>query len=399
MKESWNLPVTRVHDVVASAGSLTFIGGAGDFDHLGVIRHQGIEEQIEGTLENIAAALSVELCSLEDVMRIKVFHDSGLGEWSVVAAIARAFGQQSLPTISTLPVPLQPFEGQLVQIQVIAQRGWRQFDDIRIATQKIPPEHKHLFETSELSSALRAGEFITVANRTSSDAGLDAVAQSHNIMESMNDSLATVGASLQDSVKMEGYYFGTTRDQWRPLAQARASHFREPGPVATVVPCHALSPEGATTKIEVMAMRERRATFDKYIPREDYWPPRVWDWPVSLPYRQAIRLRDVIWLGGQVPSEPFTNSGKRIQPPELQLQTRFTMSYVDDLLRGFGRCASDLKFAVCYFTSRGTPEETRIMVELLADCMGGVLPPITLVPQPHMHTPDSMVEIWGVAQG
>ena len=29
----------------------------------------------------------------------------------------------------------------------------------------------------------------------------------------------------------------------------------------------------------------------------------------------------------------------------------------------------------------------------------GPLPPLTLVPQPHMHTKDMTVEIWGVARG
>ena len=39
------------------------------------------------------------------------------------------------------------------------------------------------------------------------------------------DTLAQIGATTQDSVKMEGYYFGATHDDWAPLAQARASHF------------------------------------------------------------------------------------------------------------------------------------------------------------------------------
>jgi enamine deaminase RidA (YjgF/YER057c/UK114 family) len=198
---------------------------------------------------------------------------------------------------------------------------------------------------------------------------------------------------------MEGYYFGTTREAWAPLAQARASHFHEPGPVATVVPCHRLAPEGAVTKIEVLVLRESWNGFDKYIPREDHWPKRVWDWPIPLPYRQAIGLRDVIWLGGQVPSKPHSNSGWRVLPNQLQAQTRFTMSLIEDLLRPFGRRSGDLKFLVCYFTSTGTQAETEAFAQTLADCVGGALPPLTLVPQPHMHSPEIRVEIWGAAQG
>ena len=86
-------------------------------------------------------------------------------------------------------------------------------------------------------------------------------------MSRLEEILKALGASFQDAVKKEGYYFGTTQDQWAPMAKVRASYFREPGPVATVVSCHALWPEGALTKVEVLAMREEWNGFDKYIPR------------------------------------------------------------------------------------------------------------------------------------
>ena len=183
------------------------------------------------------------------------------------------------------------------------------------------------------------------------------------------------------------------------MAKARATCFRGPGPVATVVPCHALWPAGALTKVEVMAMRDHWNGFDKYIPREDRWPRRVWDWPIPLPYRQAIRLRDMIWLGGQVPYGPDSNAGRAVLPGQLLPQTQFTMSLVDDLLRAFGRTTSDLKLVVAYFTSSGSEAETQAFIQTIAACISGPLPPMTLVPQPHMHTKDMTVEIWGVARG
>ena len=404
----WTLPLARGHRLAASAGALTFVGGAGDFDAAGRIRNPlDLRAQIAGSLANVDAALAAEGAGLADVVRLKAFYTpaAGLDEWQVRAALASAVPGSPAPCISLLPVPLQPFPGQLVQVQAIAARGWRGGGDVRAATREPPPAWRDVFAGGVYTSALRAGEFIAVANRSAVDAegavdpALDAVAQSHRIMESIEADLAAVGASTQDAVKMEGYYFGTTRAEWAPLARARASHFREPGPPATVVPCQALSPAGALTRIEVMAMRAVRDGFDKYIPREDCWPERVWDWPIELPYRQAIRLRDQVWLGGQVPSAPYSNSGARVHGGDLPAQTRFTMSYVDDLLRGFGRRAGDLALAVCYFVSDGSPEATARFAELVAECTGGTLPPMTLVPQPHMHTPDSTVEIWGVAAG
>ncbi|MDH3691009.1 MAG: hypothetical protein OEU36_16295, partial [Gammaproteobacteria bacterium] len=89
--------------------------------------------------------------------------------------------------------------------------------------------------------------------------------------------LAELGATFQDCIKKEGYYFGTTMEEWAAMAAVRASYFREPAAVATVVPCHVLWPKGLLTKVEVLGMRALWNGFDKYIPRDDCWPERVWD--------------------------------------------------------------------------------------------------------------------------
>ena len=67
-----------------------------------------------------------------------------------------------------------------------------------------------------------------------------------------------------------------------------------------------------------------------------------WSPPIAHSHHTAAKaraghLRDTIWLGGQVPSEPGNNSGRRVLNGELLPQTRFTMSYIEDLLRPFGR--------------------------------------------------------------
>ena len=42
---------------------------------------------------------------------------------------------------------------------------------------------------------------------------------------------------------------------------------------------------------------------------------------------------------------------------------------------------------------------TEAFVGAVADTIDGELPPLTLVPQPKMHSDDFTVEIWGVAKG
>ncbi len=411
MQAGWRLAIEQRHVVAARTGDMVCVGGTGDLDAEGRIRHPGdLKAQIAGTIVNLSAALALEGASLADVARLKVYYKPGAGldEWALRAAIQNQPAIEALdplPAISLLPVPLQPFEGQAIQVQAIAIVGWRSAARAHALSRAVPTRHAAGFKRPIYTAGLRAGEFVTAILRCATDEngallhGGDPVAQSHAIMSDLEATLQHLGAGLQDAVKMEGYYFGTTHQAWAPLAAARASHFREPGPVATVVPCHVLEPEGALTKIEVMGMRADNGIHNKYIPREDSWPDSVWDWSLPLPYRQGLRLRNQIWTGGQVPFDRGSTADPAVYPFDLPKQTRFTMGLCNDIVAGFGRGPGDYKLLVCYFTSKGSEDETRAFVDAVADTIEGTMPPMTLVPQPHMHTDDVRVEIWGIAQG
>ena len=400
----FTLPLDRPHRTAGRAGGYVFVGGAGDHDATGAIRHPGdLAAQIAGAIANIAAALDSEGCTLADVVRLKAFYTGETAdEWAVLAALANAVGGDPPPAITTNPVPLQPWPGQLVQVQAIASRGWRAHPRTRAVVEDVPAATRNRFDFPKVTAGLRAGELLAVPGRTAAaatdDVPADPVAQTDLIMGRMGRVLGELGASFQDAIKMEGYYFGSTFEEWAPLAQARARNFLEPGPVATVVPCHLLQPAGTRTKVEVLGLRDHWNGFDKYVPREDRWPRQVWDWAIPLPYRQGIRMRDMIWTGGQVPYEPDANRGRTVFVGELLPQTLFTMRLVEDILRAFGATVSDLALLVCYFTSDGGAATTRAFAELVTAAAGGVLPPVTLVPQPAMHDAEMLVEIWGVAQ-
>jgi enamine deaminase RidA (YjgF/YER057c/UK114 family) len=405
MSETWRWPFQGVHQLSATAGRLSFVGGAGDFDGEGAIRNPGVlDAQIRGAVDNIATALAAESCTLDDVVRLTAFFCEPVDDWQVIAALQALFPQDPAPVIWTVPDPMQPFAGQLVQIQAVAMRGWRDLDDIRVAGRDVPPRWRERFGGGAVTAGLRAGELIVLANRSAeNDLGElehtgDGVAQTDWIMARHRETLATLGAGMQDAVKVETFFFGTSREQWAPLAAARSHHFAEPGPVATAIPCHRLNPDGALTRIGLTAMRQVRKGVDKYIPRDDSWPDRIWDWKLPFVWRQAIRLREVIWLGGQTPSEPFTNTQKPMYPGDLCGQTRQVMSYLDDLLRGFGRSTGDLRMLMCYYTCPDGQATTRRFLDTLASCVAGPLPPTTLCPRPSMQTPEGRLEIWGIAQ-
>ncbi len=403
--EIWRMPVGPAHRLAAAAGPLTFVGGAGDFAADGVIRNPGDQAaQLGGTVANIAAVLATEGCELADAVRLKVFYrqDGTTDPWPQLAALLKQFPDDPGPAVTMLPVAMQPFAGQELQVQVIAQRGWRAHRDVRVVQRPVPAQHRDLFRGGTRTVGLRAGELVVVPGRTASESsgcGLDGIEQTSAVMAELGSILGELGASFSDAVKKEGYYNGTDLDQWAEMAAVRARHFSEPGPVATVVPWHAGVPDDARTQIEILAMREEWNGYDKYIPRADSWPKRVWDWPIPVPYRQGIALRDMIWLGGQVPWASGANTGAPVLAGQLLPQTQFVMSYVDDILHGFGATTNDLSWLVCYFASDGSPAVTSRFVQTLSECVSGPLPPLTLVPQPYLHNPETMVEIWGVARG
>jgi enamine deaminase RidA (YjgF/YER057c/UK114 family) len=98
MAGEWQWPIGRADRVAAMADWLTFVGGAGDFDENGRIRHPGDQDaQIGGALTNLAAALAVEGCSLADVVRLKAFYpsDGTRDEWPVAGGLLQFLRRRS----------------------------------------------------------------------------------------------------------------------------------------------------------------------------------------------------------------------------------------------------------------------------------------------------------------
>ena len=55
---NWQLPIGHSHHRAASAGALTFVGGAGDFDAAGAIRNpDDLDRQIDGAMANLAVSV------------------------------------------------------------------------------------------------------------------------------------------------------------------------------------------------------------------------------------------------------------------------------------------------------------------------------------------------------
>src|SRR5215472_8751400 len=112
---NWKWPIPGRQLLAGTAGRLTFVGGAGDFDAKGKVRHGGdLQAQVAGSMANLAGALEIEGCGLADVVRLKVFYksDGTVDEWEILEALARHLEEDPLQAITLHPVPLQPFAGR-----------------------------------------------------------------------------------------------------------------------------------------------------------------------------------------------------------------------------------------------------------------------------------------------
>ena len=146
---AWSLPIDVAHTVASSAGPLSFVGGAADFNAAGEIRQPGsLTAQIAGAMENVGIALGTEGCTLEDVVRLKAFYkdDGSADALAIVAAL--------LDPVASDPPPGSPARqprpvgrpGRRLRVR-LGQRKWERHCELL-----------HISLSFRLSTARRFGE-------------------------------------------------------------------------------------------------------------------------------------------------------------------------------------------------------------------------------------------------
>ena len=97
------------------------------------------------------------------------------------SSLSRHFPRDPLPAVTLHPVPLQPFSGQELQVQIIAIRNWRSNVDLRVVTGDVPVQRRRLFGRRKVTLGLRAGELIVVTGVTAVDNQAQALAGDNGI--------------------------------------------------------------------------------------------------------------------------------------------------------------------------------------------------------------------------
>jgi len=376
---------------------LLFVGGQVDRDESGNANHPNdLLRQADACMERVARVAESLDGRIEDVVKLNVFHTgkSVEDEHELLRRIARHLRGDVPPVISLTALGHQPQPGIAVTIDAVAidnrdgkapRRGFT------------PMNHAPWPKDAQFSHGVRCGELMFVAAQSARDASGriqhhdDIVAQAQMTVDNIARVLAAMDADLDDVVKLNTWYvgFGTDED-WRRAARVRSEAFTYPGPGATGVPVPARYPDGALIRQDVWAMR---ATDGKRLPRTLSWPKGHWDWPIRVSFQQGVKVRDLIFLGGQYACDV---KGLAVAPGDREAQTRITMDYIRAILSEFEVTMDDLLMTKCFYKTDGTPEALRANLAIRSGYFGEPRP-TTNVPLGTMGLEGLMLEIEGIA--
>ena len=375
-----------------------FVGGQCDLEAQGNVNHPGdLARQADACMQHIERVLEVLGGRYEDIVKLNVFHagKSPEDEHELLRRIRRFVQGDVPPVISLTALRHEPYPGVVVTIDAVAIDNR---DGKAPRKSFAPARHWPWPKDAEFSQGVRCGEFLFIAAQSARDASGairhhdDIVAQAQMTIDNIAAVLQSMSADLDDVVKLNTWYvgFGTDED-WRRAARIRSDAFTYPGPGATGVPVPARYPDGALIRQDCWAMR---GADGKRLPRTLSWPRGHWDWPIRVSFQQGVKVRDLIFLGGQYACDV---KGLAVSPNEREAQTRITMDYIKSILAEFEADMDDLLMTKCFYKSDGTPEALHANLAIRSSYFSDPAGPTTNVPLGTMGLEGLMLEIEGIA--
>ena len=245
-------------------GEMIFVGAQMPLDAKGAPRAPDkVVEQAEINIENIRRVLAELGAEPEDVARINTFY-VGQGtteDWAEAAMVrANAFPEPG-PCGTGVPVPALWPAGVTIRQEAFAMRG---ADGRRLERRALsPPGHWDWPIPVTVRQGVRVGNMVCVGGQVSADqAGVathagDMAAQTRAVMDFIRRVLESLGAGMDDVVKVNCFYKGdASYEALHENLSIRSASFREPGPTTTGIPLPELNLDGIVIEVEAYAMLE-----------------------------------------------------------------------------------------------------------------------------------------------
>jgi enamine deaminase RidA (YjgF/YER057c/UK114 family) len=294
------------------------------------------------------------------------------------------------PAITLVPIETHCFEGLSIEIEAIAMRGQNGERLARSAAWiadgcKLP---------TAFSQAIKCRQMIFTSGQTAQDENGNILArgslleQSRCVLDKLGRLLHGLGADLHDSVKANVFNVEPgQQEDWKAAALVRASHFREPGPVATGLSLKRMARDGLMLRYDVIAMRGEDGT---RLQREPAWPTGHWDWPVHLPYRHGLKVGDLVFLGGQV---SLSSTGEVIDPGEMKPQTETAMINIQKVLEELGLGLENIVKINAFYVGKQGEKDLRENASVRSKYYRQPGPVSTGIPFPYLAYEDMLIEI------
>ena len=316
-----------------------FTGGQADLNCAGeVVNPELLEPQCESVIRFVENILRDLDATLADVVRwVVYFVGDAEDEADILSLLDKATPASCKPTVSTICLPALCYPGMRIELEAVA------FCPAENSIQKVQyARGENLPALADgFSHAVRRGDLVFTSDCSAVAANGQVqepdnlIAQTHLMMECLDNTLKLVDASMDDVLKLNVYYLGDgTAANWSEPALIRAAHFTDPGPAATGIALQSFARPGLMTKIAVTA-----GAGSGKVPRDYAWPENHWDWTEPLPYKHGNRFGNLIHLGGQV---ALDQHAQVLHPDNMVEQTRLAMQNVASVLAEFGATLDDV---------------------------------------------------------
>jgi len=387
------------HSHGLACADLIFIGGQADIDSdARVTRPNDLAAQTEIAMDGVLTVLAGIGADAGDLMKLTAFYV--LGGEDNEALILKQMATRLVdlpgpgPAVTLVPIETNCFDGLSIEIEGIAMRGQN--------GERLPRTVSWISDGVVLpgafSQAIRCGRMIFTSAQTAENAD-SSIAEHGSLLRQGNvviDKLARLleglGADLNDAVKANVFNVEPgEQEDWKEAALSRASHYREPGPVATGISLPRLHRKGLMLRKDIIAMREVDGS---RLPREAVWPTGHWDWPVHLPYRHGLKVGDLVFVGGQV---SLDTNGAVIDPGQIEAQTRTAMDNISYVLTEFGLDFEHLVKINTFYVGTKGQQDLLSNASVRAGYYKDPGPTSTGIPFPYLAYKDMLIEIDCVA--
>jgi len=343
----WRMRVDIPYSMGVRQDDLFFLCGQADLAGDGEVRNpDDLLAQSASALDHIQSVVEAMDCSLGDVSKLIVYFvpDDTASIEDYERWLADRLSLAVLPVITLVPLEHFFYPGLRVEIDAYGIVGK-------------PPRKVIASPSGPFSLAVQQGRFTHVGGLVAEnpDSGVvasgDVVAQSHYVLERLDDLLDSLDAERTDIVKINNWYVGGgTAEEWARSARVRAEYYAEPGPVATGLPVTGLKREGLQIQTDCWIMHGPNG---QSLPKLHSWPKGHWDWPVHLPFKHGLKCDNMIFTGGQV---SMNDSGEVVDHDDMLIQARTSMENIRRVIEPLGGDFPDVIKVNAFYAGHDNPE-------------------------------------------